>query len=282
MGRSVLAELCALHRREYCGGLIVVEGRREHRIQIYRGLIRFVVLSGGFHPLGQLLIERGLLSPRDVRRSLEGLVRSDRLQGQLLCDMGLVSARQVEQALTEQLLQRVLRLLASTRVMVGTREAAGSPRLVGPSRPLHPYAAIWSHCQRVPQQVLERFRIRVRDRLLALRDGAPLWVTGADGAALRTALRRPGPLAEVDCSLEGLRRLFFLWETGFLSADQPTRPRRARTEQGASTSAQARRAFHRMALQLHPDRHPSASDEERAALARRFSEAAEAYRRLGR
>jgi curved DNA-binding protein CbpA len=50
---------------------------------------------------------------------------------------------------------------------------------------------------------------------------------------------------------------------------------------GASPT-QARRAFRRLALRLHPDRHPTAPPEERARLAERFARVAAAYRQLSR
>jgi hypothetical protein len=41
-----------------------------------------------------------------------------------------------------------------------------------------------------------------------------------------------------------------------------------------------RRAYRRLARQLHPDMHPEATDEERRALSVRFAEVSEAYRTL--
>lgn len=44
--------------------------------------------------------------------------------------------------------------------------------------------------------------------------------------------------------------------------------------------AQIKKAFRRLARELHPDRHPGASEEELRDLERRFAEVNAAYRRL--
>ena len=45
-------------------------------------------------------------------------------------------------------------------------------------------------------------------------------------------------------------------------------------------AAEIRRAFRRLARELHPDRHPQASDDERRALALKFAQVAAAYQAL--
>jgi hypothetical protein len=50
--------------------------------------------------------------------------------------------------------------------------------------------------------------------------------------------------------------------------------------QPGTRAEEIRRAFRRLARELHPDLHPKATDEERRALSLRFAEVSEAYRTL--
>ena len=63
----------------------------------------------------------------------------------------------------------------------------------------------------------------------------------------------------------------------------PTRDASAYTLLGVERDADAaeiRRAFRRLARELHPDRHPQASEPERRALAVKFAQVAAAYQAL--
>jgi hypothetical protein len=127
------------------------------------------------------------------------------------------------------------------------------------------------------------------------------------------ALSRPRALAEVlpaavaDRS-SALGFLTFLRQVGALALDQPAATNAeatasaasARDSRGPRTDAErrqaarvlgvsegadartARRAYLRLARELHPDRHADASEAARIALAARFSQVADAYRAWSR
>jgi hypothetical protein len=235
------------------------------------GLINGARHSGEFDPLGRILVGLGRIGERDLLRSLERMTRCERPQGQLLREMGLLGLREVEQTLRHQLERRMLRLLAlGDRVRVASITAVTRGRPVGPCRPLHPYAAIWHHLCALADRDVERQLRRHGDGPHRLRPGArpPLWMAGLDGVALERAARRGFTPSGLPPALR--RPALFLHETGLLA---PCPPR-------AASHDEARRAYWRLALELHPDRHPRASEAERADLARRFARATEAYASL--
>jgi hypothetical protein len=87
-----------------------------------------------------------------------------------------------------------------------------------------------------------------------------------------------------------------LQATEFLRGRRRARDKQAQTPQGTAPvepsayallgvqrdadAAEIRRAFRRLARELHPDRHPEASDTERRALAVKFAQVAAAYQAL--
>jgi len=268
------SELAQLHRQGFSGVLWIHEGSHRHRVQMHRGLIRTATLSGRFDPLGQLLARRGRITQHDLRRSLQGLATTHQLQGELLREMGLVSGEELEQALSEQLQRRLLCLLARERQTLDWRTSpAAAGRLVGPRRPLHPYAAVWAHLRRLGGRQLEQLQRELGDRRVMLSGPSPLWITEG-GEELATTLRRSTVASSLCTGEEPARRLVFLWVTGCLTIDSSPPARSP-----SPALQEARRAFHREALRFHPDRHPGASEEERAILTRQFMAVAEAYRR---
>jgi molecular chaperone DnaJ len=75
----------------------------------------------------------------------------------------------------------------------------------------------------------------------------------------------------------------FLRAVGALvvAAEPSRREAYALLELGDGASADdVKRAYRRLARALHPDAHPSANDDERRDLERRFAAVAAAYRRL--
>lgn len=264
-------------------------GKRWHSARLRRGLIHAAAPAGP-DLLGQLLVEQGTLGPRDLFRSLERLSATDRPQGELLREMGLVSAADLERALSAQLRRRLLRLLSlGPADEVQTREGAGRPRLLGPCRPLDPLTVVWEHVRRLPATGLEGLRRELSGLLVGLRPGAEaaLGPTGRAGLELLLALRRPPSLELLAPDPGRLRVLLYLSLLGLLERREAPPPVRADAAAvldlpADASPAQARRAFHRLALRLHPDRHPTAPPGERARLAERFARVAAAYRELSR
>jgi len=281
--------LYRLYCLRFSGCARIRYGRRWHSAWLRRGLIH-AAAPAGLDLLGQLLLEQGKLGPRDLVRSLERLSATDRPQGELLREMGLVSAADLELALSAQLRRRLLRLLSlGPADEVQTREGAGLPRLLGPCRPLPPLTVIWEHVRRLPAPRLEGLRRELSGLLVGLRPGAEaaLAPAGREGLELLLALRRPLSLEALASDPRKLRLLLYLSLLGLLerqaSPNLATADAAAALElPGGASPSQARRAFRRLALRLHPDRHPTAPPEERARLAERFARVAAAYRELSR
>lgn len=256
--------LSNLHLQRFSGQVRLDHG--EHRITMWQGLIRAASAVGEFDPLGQILVRQRRLAPRDLHRNLERMILCERLQGQLLREAGLVTGADIEQALRDQLCSRVQRLLSrGERLTAETAPDRRPPRPVGPQRPLHPYSAIWHHILQLPSREVER-RSKGHWRLRTERP-PPAWLLGSDGHQLLELVRQAQPVPPG-------RQLLFLVEAGFLTGGP------APAELPVSNRAAARRAFHRLALALHPDRHPKATDAERAALTERFARVTAAYQKI--
>lgn len=294
--------LCRLHGGHFTGRVQVHHAGLRHRINLRQGLIRGAVVAGVFDPLGHILLGLGKLHPAGLARSLEQMTRTERLQGQLLQEMGLVSARDVEAALQAQLTHRVLRILRIVERGSATisSSAVAPGRATDPAPPLHPLAAVRRHVDlmsdaqvAVFQGTLSRQRVR-----LVQRHALPRWLLPPREEEL---LQRLPPEVSPAClptsaadRIQALRLLLFLHLTGFLEPAEPT-PQPQPGPRAASgrpdpdrvlglppdaPMALVRRAYRRLALELHPDRHPSASAAERAHLAQRFAAATQAYRAL--
>jgi hypothetical protein len=79
-----------------------------------------------------------------------------------------------------------------------------------------------------------------------------------------------------------VRLLAFLDAVELLEVEDPALPAAYAAlglDEGASLD-EVKRAWHRLARDLHPDLHPERTDEERRALAARFHTVRAAYRRL--
>ncbi|MCU0684759.1 MAG: J domain-containing protein [Polyangiaceae bacterium] len=144
--------------------------------------------------------------------------------------------------------------------------------------------------------VLERLHRARISGTLALREGrrahaVHLWegrVVGVEspagpGAApdARAHLARLAALPELELSFHPPRPPHHPGGGGRApTPSPPPRRREALSALGLPPDAsldEARRAFRRWALRLHPDRHPDAPPEERRALAERFARVARAY-----
>lgn len=309
--RGLCGLLAELHAEGFSGRVEVGARGARQRVLLHRGLICGALLEDRFDPLGRILVDRGKLSRTDLARSLERMTETDRLQGQLLREMRLVSQADVEQALADQIRARVLHLLGQrvSTSWVVARDAAAARRGASAGPLIYPYALIREHAQRLGEAALRAFGATLRGKRLVvapLTRCRPLWDQLAPRE--REWLRRQhGPMAVEpagDGGVERLRLLFLLWSTNLLEAQAPPvdesshaagRARRplavsapaalvlARRLLGVDAQADPRtlrRAFCRLALALHPDRHPGASPDEQTRLAARFAELTRAYHLL--
>jgi hypothetical protein len=282
---SVARQLSSLFRRRASGRFHLIDGTRLHWIQVHAGLISGARFAGEFDPLGKIFVQSGRINGRDLKRSLEQMTRCERPQGQLLREMGLVTSREVELALRQQLEWRMSRLLAlGDRVRLTSTTTTGRQRRpVGPCRPLHPHTAIWRHVRALSHRQVDRLLDQLGGPFRLLPgESPPLWLPGLDGAALARAIGHSFFPRSLPPNLR--RPALFLHETGVLvQCRNPVDTEAPATTETLPTNAsrdELRRAYRRLALQLHPDRHPRASEAERASLALRFARVTEAYRRL--
>src|SRR5581483_11524137 len=114
--------------------------------------------------------------------------------------------------------------------------------------------------------------------LLPLADGEPRFDDGA-AARKRGACTPFHPAAPVRAA----RLLSFLYAVGalrFQPAPAPASVYRMLELPEGATVDEVKRAYRRLARELHPDRHPSAAPEDLRDLERRFAEVSAAYRRL--
>src|SRR5581483_4721014 len=111
---------------------------------------------------------------------------------------------------------------------------------------------------------------------------------GQDERALIAFLSRPRTVEEIDrlaASFGGtpertLKLLAFLDAVGALSVTIDASPFAVLELADGASSDEVRQAYRRLAMELHPDRHPNASPDELRELERRFTEVSAAYRKL--
>ncbi|HET8733467.1 MAG TPA: DUF4388 domain-containing protein, partial [Anaeromyxobacteraceae bacterium] len=84
------------------GELTVQQPGGDSRLWFKDGLPVGAQTFAGFHPLGQLLLQRGLIDVDTLGRSLAEVARSRRRQGDVLVEMGAVSQEVVDRALEDQ------------------------------------------------------------------------------------------------------------------------------------------------------------------------------------
>jgi hypothetical protein len=167
-----------------------------------------------------------------------------------------------ERAADEQVLrQSILRAMTSQRLIgeVLVDDFRVAPSVVG-------------HALR--QQILSR--LAVLERLTDARVSFRVALRAPRGAL---GTRAGGPLGPTEF-LHGRRRA--RERAGHVapaSSDDGTAWQVLGVEPG-TRAEEIRRAFRRLARELHPDRHPEATAEERRALSVRFAEVSEAYRTL--
>ena len=162
------------------------------------------------------------------------------------------------------------------------------PRTARPVPAFHPAPALRARLEgALPVDVGPRLGHRLagaRLRLLIPPHGSCL---ADDEAPLAALLSAPRSLDELLASGAAAPErvaafLAFAEAAGILAVEDPSL-QAAYSALGLPAGAppeEVRRAYRELAREIHPDRHPRASDPERQALAERFREATLAYRRL--
>lgn len=249
LSASTLGDLLgALHRQRTSGALELVEtaSGKRHRIHLVAGLVVEVETSRAVPRIGELLRRAGYFEAAAIGRMLRRLAEGDtRPAGEILVSEGLVDAEALTAALRAQIRAKLDELFgledAAIRFHAARRTGA---RHAGPLT-----AGDFLHG-----------RPRARDR----RSDAPppRQTSGADPASepARSAQRhsvRPPP---IDGPRERALRML-----GLAHDAQPT---------------EVRRAFRRLAAELHPDRLARSTGDAQRTCAASFAELSAAYHLL--
>jgi DnaJ-domain-containing protein 1 len=234
--------LGTLHRAKATGTLELTEDSdRTHRVHLSLGLVVAVEIDGATSTLAEILKREHGVDDEVLRRSLLRAMSSRRLHGDVLVADFRIGDVVVDAALRRQIRSRLERL-----------EQLPDARVL--------------------------FRVTVRPPRGALTD-APLTATHFLSGR-RRARDRAGQTPR-----PGRARSYSRPDSTGDPRPAPSDPNPASAWRvlGVSTDAdpiEIKRAYRRLARSFHPDSHPTASEEERRALARRFQAVTEAYRAL--
>jgi DnaJ-domain-containing protein 1 len=243
-----------LHRERATGVLELVEwsgatAGRSHRVHLSEGLVGSVDSALPVARLGEILEAAGFIEAKAERLLAQRLAAlPHKRAGEILVEAHLASQMAVTAALRHQLRRKLDALFALTdaRVKFHVAQPIRDDRLGVPLS---------------PREFLHG-RPRKRD--------TPAPATESHRGVPRSGRPWPPPGYQTRSSQAGGCRL------------APTRARALQVlglESSADQDA-VRRAFRRLAAQVHPDRHPRASAGEVASLMKRFAELSAAYHQL--
>jgi DnaJ-domain-containing protein 1 len=234
--------LGTLHRASATGTLELAEDNgRAHRVHLSMGLIVAVEIDGATSTLAEILKREHGVDDEVLRRSLLRAISSQRLHGDVLVEDFHICDVIVSAALRGQIRSRLERLEQLPDARVLFRVTVRPPRGALTDAPLSAAAFLAG-------------RRRARDR--AHQTPRPERAR----AYSRHDFRADPPSADADFAHASAWRVL-----GVSAGADP---------------AEIKRAYRRLARSFHPDSHPSASADERRALARRFQAVTEAYRAL--
>jgi hypothetical protein len=242
LARSTLGDLLgALHRERTTGVLELREvscpgAGRTHRIHLREGLVAAIDTASEVPPLGELLARGGRLARSSLRRLERRVAAGDpRLAGQILVAEGLAPREAVDAGLRDQVRAKLEALFRLEDARVSFH-TAGGPAPAACGRALE--ATEFLHG-----------RPRARDR-------APTSSAEPPRAEPPPGARGQGAASGVDPE----RRAAALRLLGLTEGARPD---------------DVRRAFRRLAGELHPDRHrtDSPADQERVARLARVTAA---------
>jgi hypothetical protein len=156
----------------------------------------------------------------------------------------------------------------------------------GACPPFHPAALVRNAVDALKPDVAA-FRARVGAGTVLLPQPPHASCLGSDERPLVAFLKKPRTLDEIDgadlCAPSRASRLLaFLDLMGALEIEAQllSSPYSLLGLPEGASPSDVRRAFHRLARELHPDRHPAASEEDRRRLAERFAAIHAAYRQI--
>lgn len=156
----------------------------------------------------------------------------------------------------------------------------------GACPPFHPAALVRNAVDAGKPDVLT-LRLRVGAGTIALPQSPHSSCLGSDERPLVAFLKRPRTLEEIEhadlCAPSRAARLLsFLDVVGALEIEAQIlgSPYSLLGLPDGAPAGDVKRAFHRLARELHPDRHPAASEEDRRLLAERFAAIHAAYRQI--
>src|SRR5262245_26016867 len=262
LAASTLGDLLgALNRERITGQLELLELRgprgagvpgRRHRIHLSHGLITGVETELPVAPIGEILRREGLVDAGAIGLALRRIKAGDvRAAGEILVADGFARPEFIRAGLRKQLKQRVDALFTIDDAVVAFHTAR--PFENASTRP----GPLW------PSEFLHG-RPRARDRMAGPPSSGP-------GSAPRPS-ERPSAQAEPEpprsrvCEAKG--------------EDERSRARRLLGLNDGASPAEARRAFRRLAAELHPDRHTTASPLVQRRNAARFARISAAYHLL--
>jgi hypothetical protein len=184
----------------------------------------------------------------------------------------------------EDALRLLLPLAVDARFVEGT-----PPRKRGACTPFHPAAVVRNFVDRRGRELEgwpEAWRARVGAGTVELVQPPHPSCIGHDERPLVAFLGRPRAADEIDAAqlcppARAERLLAFLYAVGALKFVAATAsPYKLLELPEGAPAEDVKRAYRRLARELHPDRHPTAAPEDLRDLERRFAEVSAAYRRL--
>jgi hypothetical protein len=255
-----------LHRQRTTGTLELTDawappggGPQKHRIHLYDGLVSGVETKLAAPPLGELLRREGFLGDRAYSALLRRLSHGDpRLSGEILVAERMASPDLVEAALRAQTRMKLDALFGLEDGIIAFRTARFGQVAARPVPPL------------LPRDFLHG-RPRARDlaRSAPGSEGRRPWAFHPGEPATRERSAEPTPTPPPFSEVRPLRE------------DDPRRRALSTLGLGPRASKEdVRRAFRRLAIDLHPDRHATASAATRDRNAARFAEVSAAYHLL--
>lgn len=230
------------------GGAGPVPGGR-HRVHLSCGLVTDVETRAPVPPLGEILRHQGRLGIDGIHRMLRRVAAGDgRRAGEILLEEGLIDRDLLDSALRAQLWARLDALFHIKDATVRFHTARPAP--AGRASALAPGDFLPG-------------RPRARD----------------GGRAPSSAPRHAAPARQAPPARQNPRRTDSYSEASIAARHDETRARALRTlglPPGVD-GAEVRRAFRRLASELHPDRQATAPLDVQQRSAARFAELTEAY-----